>query len=109
MLDAEDVALVVWLLCDEILLNANALNLYTSSPLRLLLKTAPTYVYETSRVTVLLCLDATLSGGGLEAARQVLHSHSWKPARDVGSDFQTGVAALRYRMRVNQAICMRSK
>ena len=83
--------------------------LYTEGPVILLLKTASTYANKTSRAVVLLCLNATLSGEDVEVTRQVLHSHSWKPARDDGSDFQLRLAATRYRMRVDRAIILRSK
>lgn len=53
---------------------------------------------------MLLCLNATLSGDDLEAAKQVLHSHSWRLARDAGSDLQLRLAATRYRMRVDREI-----
>ena len=48
-------------------------------------------VGRASRVLVLLRLDATLSGGGLEATRHTLHSHSWKDAHPAGSDLHTGL------------------
>lgn len=47
------------------------------------------------RGIILLCLHATLRSGGLEAARQLLHSHAGKLARDVRSYQQAGSAALR--------------
>jgi hypothetical protein len=44
-----------------------------------------------SRVFVLLCLDTTLSGGGLEVTRHILHSHTWEAAHPAGSDLHTGL------------------
>ena len=96
--------MVVWLLCDEKPFDADSLDLYTSSPPRSLLKVAQTYASKASRGIVLLCLDATLKGGGLEAARQMLHSHGWKLARDIGSDRQIGAAAFRSRTQVERPI-----
>ena len=103
-LESEDVALIVWLLCDDVQLCEGSFDTYTPSASRSLLKVAQTYASKRSQATVVLCPDATLRGGGLEATRHLLHSHGRKVSRDVGCNYQNRTTALRKRTRLERSI-----